>query len=1087
MSVAEFIAGGRKSSGDYAGYITRADAADIISFFNLDHLAAENLDEARVNAMAYAETRQEIELAKDKKGRTHYRMILSYPDKVASATALDDAQKLLQRHLSDARAVIAIHQDTDNTHPHVWIDSRKTDGEKIHLNIHQLEAVSDGWTLLYDETYGTNYAPEYRAKKEEKKRLKAKKSASEEASDDTNRSSVRTFETATAHPSAVSSPVRKLGETGETSDNENFETVKFDHSYWSRKEVEKKFGVKPDLQQLENTSQPPASVKTKLIEHVLSIEESVVGEQIRKAIRNAAGVEKDSSVNEPDSLIKEPLIEKLPPPKPEATDFVKELKRQKIFFNPNIQKSGKIVGASFAQADSNGKVISFKGSDLGDEFKWSAIAEKIEYLPERDAKTFRAAKTEYKLALRNDDYTDVNSVDTNYNAAKIKEKTENLDLIDKTGEESGIGSVEVKKYTPVAASTNFGGNRQVSEQPEGVNLQDSFIPGSENAVTAKLGQSTDFPAGNVIISTNEITNKISVDFVTEDPRSQIVSTVLRVNEVNKNAVPLIPETTEAEVANGHSTSFVKQTEKDPVTEALPIVERVETGRMQSPPPVKIPLPDTASADHRESALNPDSVQEIDEYRQQKLQEVLQMSFNCLTRRTNESESVARDFETLQRFAEAATGDRTYRKANSVQQEILNYLQKDTSEPERRDLTGYSSLEAVHTILTVAGEVRRDEILSKTLLSYANYKSETTGGIPALQVKTTGQTKTTSITRLEPQPTFEPAQEIRFTQNKGATDNDENRFRTNQPNTQTTGGFTQRAERSTARAESEFQSPIGAKGTETEAGGANYGFFASAGQSNDRTGQKSRTDFGESRSGQFIFAQNESERLAGSLPTAAPDGDARDSAAEIAGEKDLEESFYQNRFGENQADDESAFRELSEGFNRCQIAGVINVELFELPRLEIYEPQIAPDNNAFVNDFLKMMQENLEQQGREMSDRAEFIFANQLRQDALVESAPLPAESQPLPEAFAVQASVETIMPASQSALQMESSNRENTSKLEADYHRISSLEDASMKSYELNRIAADMEQRAESEREHQIDEGCYQDEIHHELDLFQDF
>lgn len=172
MSVAKFSVGRSGAGGANAEYITREKAAEKIAFFNLEKLEAKNKEEARTNAIAYAHTREESELAKNKKGRTHYRLILSWDGKETSENATEEAEKFLAKNLPEARAIIAIHQDTDNTHAHIWIDARQTDNKKIHLPKNKFQSFDERWAEQFDETYGTVYAAEYKVKKAETKQWK---------------------------------------------------------------------------------------------------------------------------------------------------------------------------------------------------------------------------------------------------------------------------------------------------------------------------------------------------------------------------------------------------------------------------------------------------------------------------------------------------------------------------------------------------------------------------------------------------------------------------------------------------------------------------------------------------------------------------------------------------------------------------------------------------------------------------------------------------------------------------------------------------------------------------------------------------
>lgn len=93
-------------------------------------------------------------------------------------------------------------------------------------------------------------------------------------------------------------------------------------------------------------------------------------------------------------------IDKIKSEKHSAIEFTNELKRQDVFFKPRIQQSGRVVGASFAKADKEGRVWAFKGSDLGNDYKWGELAKQIDYIPERDVSVFVEAKKEAEFAMR---------------------------------------------------------------------------------------------------------------------------------------------------------------------------------------------------------------------------------------------------------------------------------------------------------------------------------------------------------------------------------------------------------------------------------------------------------------------------------------------------------------------------------------------------------------------------------------------------------------------------------------------------------------------------------------------------------------
>lgn len=167
MSILKFKAGRRGAGGKNAGYITRESACDSISFHNLDELEGENQYENRVNALSYAHNREEEEMFLSARGRTHYRMILSWEGKEETMRAKEMTHEFLKENFKDSRAVVAVHQDTEHTHAHVWIDARNLDDRKLHSPKNHLNELCRNWQEQYDREYGTDRAQEFSEKREE--------------------------------------------------------------------------------------------------------------------------------------------------------------------------------------------------------------------------------------------------------------------------------------------------------------------------------------------------------------------------------------------------------------------------------------------------------------------------------------------------------------------------------------------------------------------------------------------------------------------------------------------------------------------------------------------------------------------------------------------------------------------------------------------------------------------------------------------------------------------------------------------------------------------------------------------------------
>ncbi len=170
MSIGKFSSGGvRHGSAAHVDYILRDSACDDVSLYNLKELEGADREETKTNCISYAKTKSDIELPKRKDAVTHYRGILSWNGKEDTEKAREMAHQFLKDNFKNSRAIVAVHQDTNNTHVHLWVEARQTNEKKIHMNPEVYKKLDEKWTQQYDRKYGTNYAPEYKAKKEQTK------------------------------------------------------------------------------------------------------------------------------------------------------------------------------------------------------------------------------------------------------------------------------------------------------------------------------------------------------------------------------------------------------------------------------------------------------------------------------------------------------------------------------------------------------------------------------------------------------------------------------------------------------------------------------------------------------------------------------------------------------------------------------------------------------------------------------------------------------------------------------------------------------------------------------------------------------
>ncbi len=181
MSVLKFKAGRRGTGGKNAGYITRESACDSISFHNLNELEAESHHERRVNALSYAHNREDEEMHRSARGRTHYRVILSWDREEETDKAKEMTHEFLDKNFDKSRAVVAVHQDTEHTHAHIWIDARNTDERKLHSPKNHINEICRSWQSQYDREYQTDYAKQFAEKREETRQYKEAMHNGEEA------------------------------------------------------------------------------------------------------------------------------------------------------------------------------------------------------------------------------------------------------------------------------------------------------------------------------------------------------------------------------------------------------------------------------------------------------------------------------------------------------------------------------------------------------------------------------------------------------------------------------------------------------------------------------------------------------------------------------------------------------------------------------------------------------------------------------------------------------------------------------------------------------------------------------------------
>ena len=178
-----FAKGRAGSSGAHARYITRPPATER----DMDAILTRNYPEEVREAHDYGELRDQLEeycrqqedaeLSRPFRGghgetRTHYRLVLSFEERVDTREARDLAGDYLEQTFPDARALAAVHQDTDHTHVHVHLQARDVDDHKLHFDRHAYERLDEQWAAVYAREYGPEKLAEHLERKAERRAWK---------------------------------------------------------------------------------------------------------------------------------------------------------------------------------------------------------------------------------------------------------------------------------------------------------------------------------------------------------------------------------------------------------------------------------------------------------------------------------------------------------------------------------------------------------------------------------------------------------------------------------------------------------------------------------------------------------------------------------------------------------------------------------------------------------------------------------------------------------------------------------------------------------------------------------------------------
>jgi hypothetical protein len=178
-----FARGRAGTSGAHARYITRPPATErnreaILTRHYPDYASdGRDYGERRDHLVEYCRQQEDDELQRPRRGggetRTHYRLVLSFEDQVDTRAAWELADDYLEQTFPDARALAAVHQDTEHTHVHVHLQARDIDDHKLHFDRHAYERLDEAWAQVYAREYGHEKLEEHLERKAETQEWKA--------------------------------------------------------------------------------------------------------------------------------------------------------------------------------------------------------------------------------------------------------------------------------------------------------------------------------------------------------------------------------------------------------------------------------------------------------------------------------------------------------------------------------------------------------------------------------------------------------------------------------------------------------------------------------------------------------------------------------------------------------------------------------------------------------------------------------------------------------------------------------------------------------------------------------------------------
>jgi hypothetical protein len=159
------------STGANAKYILRDNACTEWELHNIPEEKIQGISEKDQKRNVAEHLNNFAEAGRGK--RKNYKVILSFKGKEISANkALQMASEFTKKKFPENKAILAVHNHSNNRHVHILVSARKLDGKKLNLSPNQYKSFDKAWAKIVDKYHEKGAEKEHRFKCDQTAALK---------------------------------------------------------------------------------------------------------------------------------------------------------------------------------------------------------------------------------------------------------------------------------------------------------------------------------------------------------------------------------------------------------------------------------------------------------------------------------------------------------------------------------------------------------------------------------------------------------------------------------------------------------------------------------------------------------------------------------------------------------------------------------------------------------------------------------------------------------------------------------------------------------------------------------------------------